>query len=637
MGNGNVMRRLFIVKLILTFFAGAGLAGAFIRFASGLGASSNLSNIVPWGLWIGFDDMAGVALASGGFVITAVVYIFRLKRFNTVLRSTILTAFLGYALVPLSLLLDIGLPWNIWHPFVYGQYHSILFTVSLCVMLVSTVLAAGFAITVLEHPLFALPFLQRIYRFLNRYMLAFVLLGIVISTLHQSSLGSLFLIMPHRVHPLWYSPVIGVLYFVSAVGLGLSMIIFESTFTSFMYRHKADAGMLGELGRASSVVILLYGIVRIADLGFRHKLSMAFDGSWQGSLFLIEMGISVAAPLIFYNIKRLRMNPRWLFVAASLVVLGFVLNRLCLSFITISKPDGTSYVPSAIEIFTSLGLVSAGALVFLYCVEHLDLFEGAFLFKPAHQLDLSFFSRPGLEGQLRAMDHISLYTFAFIFSVALGMALFYRDAVPDRKYHPVPVAKARAMPDGKTLRIENGNVRRAVNFNHQAHQDTLGGKESCKKCHHMNPEKNVITPCYLCHSDLYARASIFNHPRHQMAFKDKGSCRTCHPKERTSKTFRPCKDCHPAMYPENLSAGKPQFIAPAFQDAMHLSCIVCHKEQWPKRGKPTPDYCNTCHKDMESDIWKQKYGVVKAFKDTVRAPPDSIRPVVNEKSVGNMR
>ena len=620
------MRRLYYLKLILTFLSGLGLAGAFLRFATGLGASSNLSSAVPWGLWIGFDDMAGVALASGGFVITAAVYIFHIKRFNAILRSTILTAFLGYALVPFSLLLDIGLPWNIWHPLIYWQYHSILFAVSLCVMLFSTVLALGFALTVLEHPLFALPVLQKAYQFLKRYMLFFVIIGIVISTLHQSALGSLFLIMPHRVHPLWYSPVIYVLYFVSAVGLGLSMIIFESTLTSFLYRHKADKNLLQDLGRASSVVILLYAIIRCVDLGVRHQLFMAFNGTWQSNLFWVEMAMSVAAPLLLYNIKQFRANSRWLFLGATLVVMGFVLNRLSLSFITISKPNGTGYFPSAIEIFTSLGLVSGGALVFLYCVEHLDLFEGKFLFKPERQTDPSFFSGPGLRGHLGAMDHISRYTLAFILSVALGMACFYKNASSDRKYHASPAVKAHAMPDGKTLRINNGNEKIFVDFNHRDHQDTLGKKESCVKCHHMNVRENEITPCYICHKDMYKKSSIFDHRVHVMIFKDKGSCKTCHPQERTAWTFRPCKDCHTTMYPENLTTENLKFIAPAFMDAMHQSCIVCHKEEWPKIGKPTPDYCNTCHKDMEGDIWKKRYGKVPTLTDTSRTPIDTLRP-----------
>jgi Ni/Fe-hydrogenase subunit HybB-like protein len=602
------MRRLFFVKLILTVFTGLGLAGAGIRFAFGLGASSNLSNAVPWGLWIGFDDMAGVALASGGFVITAIVYIFHLKKYNSILRSAILTAFLGYCLVPFSLLLDIGLPWNIWHPLIYWQYHSILFAVSLCVMLFSTVLAIGFAITVLEHPLFAVPLLQRAYQFIKRYILVIVIIGIVISTLHQSALGSLFLIMPHRVHPLWYSPIIYVLYFISAIGLGCSMMIFESTVTSYLYRHKAEKDLLQGLGRASSIVILLYALVRCVDLGVRHKLTIAFDGTWQSNLFLVEMAVSAILPILIFNVRRLRTNPAWLFAGSSLVVAGFILNRLCISFITISKPGNAAYFPSSIELFTSLGLISGGILIFLYCVEHLDLFEGKFLFRPVNNVTFTFFSRPGLEGQLRALDQMSLFTMAFILSVALGVAGFYQNAAFDRKYHSVRTGKASALPDGATLRINNGNELMFVDFNHKGHQDTLGKKESCTKCHHMNVRKNEISPCYTCHSDMYKESSIFNHRKHELLYRDSGSCRTCHPQERTALSFRPCKDCHPAMFPDKLAVDGLKFVDPAYMDAMHRSCIACHTIEFPKRGKPTPDYCNTCHKNMESDIWKKKYG-----------------------------
>ncbi len=602
------MRKLFITKLILTIFTGIGLAGGFYRFACGLGASSNLSNAVPWGLWIGFDDMAGVALASGGFVITAIVYIFHLKRFRPILRSTICTAFLGYCLVPFSLLLDIGLPWNIWHPMIYWQYHSILFGVALCVMLVSTILMVGFAITVLEHPLFALPLFQKIYRFLNKYFLVCVVLGIIVSTLHQSWLGSLFLILPHRVHPLWYSPIIYVLYFLSAVGLGCSMIIVESTITSFLYGHSIENKLLQDLGRASSVVIFLYAIVRCADLAIRHKLSIAANGTWQSNLFLAEMIVSAILPIAIFNIKGLRSKRRWLFTAAVLVVGGFILNRLCTSFITIYKPEGTSYIPSLIEICTSLGLISAGALVFFYCVEHLNLFEGKFAHKPAHKVKIPVFSIPGLHDQFSALNHISRYTLAFILSVSFGMAVFYVTTSNERKYHTVQTVKSQASPDGKTLRITGGNNRLFVDFNHRFHQDTLGKNESCKKCHHMNIRQNEVSPCYICHGEMYKPTPLFNHAFHEAQFRDKGSCKVCHPRERTETTYRSCKDCHPTMFP-NKPVGNPmQLNAPPYMDAMHSSCIQCHQTEWPKTGKPTPDYCNTCHKDMEGDIWKKKYG-----------------------------
>jgi Ni/Fe-hydrogenase subunit HybB-like protein len=598
------MRRIFFTKLILTVVTGLGLAGACIRFAAGLGASSNLSNAVPWGLWIGLDDMAGVALASGGFVITAIVYIFHLKKYNSLLRSAILTALLGYCLVPISLLLDIGLPWNIWHPLVYWQYHSILFAVSWCVMLLVAVFAVVFAITVLERPLPEVPFLQKAYRFLKRYMLIVVIIGIVISTLHQSALGSLFLIMPHRVHPLWYSPIIYVLYFISAVGLGCSVMIFESLVTSRLYGTTFEKDLLQGLGRASSIAILLYGLVRCFDLGMRHKLLMAFDGSWQSNLFLVEMTISTIIPILIFNVRRLRTSATWLFAGATLVVAGFILNRLCISFITMSKPDGASYFPSSIEIVTSLGMISAGTLIFFFCLEHLDLHEGKFLFRPARSDDIT----PSLQGQLHSLDRISFYSMALVLSVALGVACLYQNATNNRKYQPSPTGKAHALPDGATLRISTGNERIFVDFNHKAHQDSLGKKESCVKCHHMKIRENEVSPCYACHSDMYKEAAIFNHRRHEIFYQEKGSCRTCHPQERTALTFRPCKDCHPDMYPKKLVSAEMKFVAPAYLDAMHGSCIKCHMTEWKKRGKPTPDYCNTCHKDMESDIWKKKYG-----------------------------
>jgi Ni/Fe-hydrogenase subunit HybB-like protein len=181
------------VKTILWAFVGMLAVVSIARFGNGLGATTGLSDVTPWGFWIAFDVMAGVALAAGGFTLAATVYIFRIERYRSFARPAILTALLGYAAVTIGLMYDIGLPWRIWHPIIYPQLHSVLFEVAMCVMLYLTVLTLEFAPVVLEHRAFDKPIFRAILRFLKQISIVLVILGIVLSTLHQSSLGSLFL------------------------------------------------------------------------------------------------------------------------------------------------------------------------------------------------------------------------------------------------------------------------------------------------------------------------------------------------------------------------------------------------------------------------------------------------------------
>lgn len=208
---------------------------------------------------------------SRGFVITAVVYIFKREEFHAVVKPAVLTAFLGYVAVIIGLLFDLGLPWNIWHLMIYWNHHSPLFEVGWCVMLYTTVLLLEFS----PVPLEAASSWAKVRAFLIKYRMVFVLLGISLSTLHQSSLGSLFLIMPHKLHPLWYTPILPILFFISAVTLGLMMVSWESLFTSHVYRRKPEGHLVAKLLGAARWVILFYLLVRFGDLAVEKNLDIS--------------------------------------------------------------------------------------------------------------------------------------------------------------------------------------------------------------------------------------------------------------------------------------------------------------------------------------------------------------------------
>ena len=193
-----------------------------------------MSDQFPWGLWIGFDVMCGVMLAAGGFTLTAAVEIFNIKRWHSIMRPTVLTAFMGYLLVCAALMYDLGLPWNIWHPLIMRNPHSVMFEVAYCVMLYTTVLALEFSPIVFEH----LGWKKALTRG-AQLMMVFVILGVILSTLHQSSLGTLYLIMPNKLHPFWYSPLLPVFFFISAIAVGLAMMIFESSMSSKYFGRAA--------------------------------------------------------------------------------------------------------------------------------------------------------------------------------------------------------------------------------------------------------------------------------------------------------------------------------------------------------------------------------------------------------------
>ena len=244
--------------VVLIFIAGA--YATFLRFTRGLGATTNLSDPFPWGIWIGFDVLCGVMMAAGGFTLTAAVYIFNLERFRPIIRPTVLTAFLGYSLVVVALMFDLGRPYRIWHPLIMWNPHSVMFEVGWCVTLYTTVLALEFAPIVFERLR-----MEKALRIQHAIVIPLVIAGVLLSTLHQSSLGSLYLIVPEKLHPLWYTPLLPVFFFLSAICVGLAMTIFESRMTSKAFSKELELPLLISLGRVLLVGLLVYAVLRIED------------------------------------------------------------------------------------------------------------------------------------------------------------------------------------------------------------------------------------------------------------------------------------------------------------------------------------------------------------------------------------
>ncbi|MGV8038705.1 MAG: NrfD/PsrC family molybdoenzyme membrane anchor subunit [Thermoanaerobaculaceae bacterium] len=342
---------------------------AVLRFTRGIGAVTNLSDQFPWGLWIGFDVLCGVGLAAGGFAITATVHILHLKDFKPIVRPTVLTAYLGYLLVILGLVFDLGKPWNIWHPIIMWNPHSVMFEVGWCVMLYTTVLSFEFSPVVLER--FRLHKLLGIVKALTPVA---VVLGVILSTLHQSSLGSLFLIMPHKMHPLWYSPLLPVLFFVSALAAGIGMTVVESFFSRRVFGRAIETHLLSRLSRVSVVVLSVYLVLRLRDVYIRDALRTLWPLNNESWMFLAEIGLGVVLPIALLVFERFRQSPRRLAWAQGAVVLGFVFHRLNVAVTSVEAATGQRYLPAIAEFMVSLGLVALGMWAFVLACRFFPIF-----------------------------------------------------------------------------------------------------------------------------------------------------------------------------------------------------------------------------------------------------------------------
>lgn len=376
-------RRIVIPKPALTPFnvvagiiVAVGLIITVIRFTQGLGATTNLSDYNPWGIWIGFDLLVGVALAAGGYVTSAACYLFGLKRFHSAVRPAILTGFLGYALVVLALNYDVGRPWRLPYPFIVQQgTTSLLFEVAACVALYLTVLFIEFTPAALEWL-----GLKRARRLVVRLTLVLTIFGVVLSTLHQSSLGALFLIAPSKLHPLWYSPYLALFFFVSSIVAGLSMVIFEGSLAHKYFHDRMDAEHLRQadgvaLGFAKAASWVLAGYFIIKVIGVAQTNAWGYLGSGYGLWFLVEMLGFVLLPCYFYAIGAREKNLTIIRRTAAWTVLGIVVNRFNVGLIAFNYhlPSSERYFPHWMEIGISVFVVTIGILAYKFIVTHMPI------------------------------------------------------------------------------------------------------------------------------------------------------------------------------------------------------------------------------------------------------------------------
>lgn len=355
------------VRMVLLGFATLAVVLMLYRLVFGLGASTNLNDEWPWGLWIGFDVLVGVALAGGGYSTALLVHVLGIKKFSPIARSAMLTSLIGYLLVMTGLFMDIGRWFNFWRPFTSWGYHSVLFEVFWCVSIYTLIQLLEFGEVGTEK-------VQKPWHnFFKKIMPVLLIIGIVLPTLHQSSLGALYVIEVGKLYPLWWSMLLPVFFLLSSFFVGPAMVTVETLLAGRAHGHRPPMNVLEPLIKVSGYIMLGYLALKVLDLFYRGAAGLVFQGNLEGNMFLLEMVLGIIVPLVICFFPKLRSSVAGLASFGVLVVAGVVLNRMNVVFTGMSGAMGGYYFPSLIEWAVSLGLVAIGVLVYLFVVENFNI------------------------------------------------------------------------------------------------------------------------------------------------------------------------------------------------------------------------------------------------------------------------
>ncbi len=357
-----------VVGYIILFF---GAIATFQRFYYGLGYTTNMSDNFPWGFWVGFDILVGIGVAAGGFTITAMVYIFNMKKYKVLIKPVLLTALMGYAFEGVALMYDLGKYFNIWRPLVYGNYRSPMFVLAVCVVLFTGVLALeffGFTLSKFEQ-------FKKPVSFIKSIFIVLVIVGVIISVVHQSTLGLVFTIVPEKLHPLWYSKLLPLYFFLTSVGVAFGMTIVESYLSWRALGHEVPLNILANLARGMIVVHLTYFVAYIEDLFIHGKLKYLVDGSFYSFMWWLENIVWLAIPLVIVANRKWLATRVGVFTAGFAYVFGFVLNRFNVAMTAMEYSLHANYMPTWQEVVVSASFIVVMFYIYGYAVKHLGLFD----------------------------------------------------------------------------------------------------------------------------------------------------------------------------------------------------------------------------------------------------------------------
>ena len=369
--------KITVWRVIVTAMFALGGWATYLRFVEGWKAATNLSDGQPWGIWVGVSTLCGVGLSAGGFAIAGAVYLLGFERYRPILRAAVMIAFLGYLSVCLGYAWELGLPWNFWHPLVMWNRKSVLFEVVWCIMMYTTVLALEFSPALVEK----IPWkgVRELYlAWQHRILIGLVLIGVLLSSLHQSFLGGLFILFRGKQYPLWWSQYQTTLFYLSALSAGLSMVMIAMYLSMRSLGAKLDPNLMLEVSRLISPLLIVFTLFRFVDLAHNQALSymFLFDRS-ETYYFWLEIALFIVAPLVLFNLKQVKNSPLALYWSAAVLVMGFLTHRINVSITALERATGAHYVPKWSELAVTVMLVGSAVMFFRWAVLNLKIFPRA--------------------------------------------------------------------------------------------------------------------------------------------------------------------------------------------------------------------------------------------------------------------
>ena len=336
---------------------------------AGLETTTNLSKVYPWGIWISFD-LTTVALSGGAFTLAALVYVFHMHDLHAATRPTVLFGLLGYSSVLVILFFDLGRWDRFWHFLVYPNINSALFEVSWCIALYSTILIFEFSPVLLENR-----GKEKLLAIIKKLTVPMVIAGVTLSSMHQSSLGTLFVIMSPRLHPLWYSLLLPVFFLISSLAAGIALVLIGSILSRWVFHNTLTDHQLEKLGWLLPWILGGYLSLKLGELLITEEIGLLFTSGKYSLLFWVELIIGVAIPIVLFSIKKVRLNRTATLVSALLVVAGIVMNRFNASWFGVMPIDDIHYTPSWVEISILAGVFSGVLLVYTLIAHYFPVFS----------------------------------------------------------------------------------------------------------------------------------------------------------------------------------------------------------------------------------------------------------------------
>jgi len=631
-----------LTKMILWFLAGFGFTIVLLRILNGPGSVTALTDIIPWGLWKGWGVVALVPIGGAGFTLAMLVYIFQIKRFKPLVHGAVLLGLICYSGVAFGLSMDIGIWWRIVFPVFHWQYHSVLFEIAWCIMLYLLVLFAEFGHAVSQKMGW-----ERAEGILGKMSLGFVIFGICLSTLHQSSLGTLFLATPFRLHPLWHTDFLPILFFISSMALGCLTISFLALIVYWLYGGEPPMKAISGLGRFSGYLMLSYIVIKFAQILASGEGALLFERTWDTANFWIEVALSAAIPAFLLLQKRYRESKTAMFWISLCAIVGMSLNRVNVAGLATLSLTNTIYIPSWTEWAMTLGILSAAALFYLFCVEYLGLFKGLGRERVAEWITPARFDHTDWKALYfggQRLGSAQLYSLVFVLAAALSFGLASDDAVfgiSPRKTKAddprwVQILKTPGEngssaefavtgetgnpgpegPDAAVMMLDSNRNGRYVLFDHKAHESRYDGDKSCALCHHMSKPYDRYTGCYECHNDMYLNVDVFDHELHMEKTGGNPHCSDCHTdmsRPKVRENTKDCLECHKGMIADGSriepSAPTMDSRTVGYMDAVHGLCITCHEEEQKAMPEPNENLsrCQHCHRalpDLDDEVWE---------------------------------